>query len=97
MGKINKIIYLTGAYQILRPLYDLAVHQYLTAQDRDLSRYHPGTALVTGGSDGIGKEFARALSKSGFDVAISSRSISKLEKAKAEIGAESIIPFDFST
>ena len=48
-------------------------------------RYGPGWAIVTGGSDGIGREFAKDLAKKGFDVAISSRSQSKLDKVKEEI------------
>lgn len=39
-----------------------------------MERYGPGWALVTGGSDGIGKEFAKNLAFKGFDVTISSRS-----------------------
>jgi 17beta-estradiol 17-dehydrogenase / very-long-chain 3-oxoacyl-CoA reductase len=40
---------------------------------------------VTGGSDGIGKEFAKQLAMKGFNVAISSRSQIKLDKAISEI------------
>ena len=40
---------------------------------------------MTGGSDGIGREFAKDLAKKGFDVAISSRSQSKLDSVKSEI------------
>ena len=53
-------------------------------------RYGPGWAVVTGGSDGIGKEFAKDLAKKGFDVAICARNQSKLDSVKSEI--ESIYP-----
>jgi 3-oxoacyl-[acyl-carrier protein] reductase len=43
------------------------------------------TALVTGGSQGIGKEIALALASEGVDVAICSRSKEPLEAAAAEI------------
>ena len=46
------------------------------------------TALVTGGSEGIGKGIARALAKEGVDVAICARRKDVLERAAAEIAKE---------
>ena len=46
------------------------------------------TALVTGGSEGIGKGIALALAKEGVDVAICARRKEPLEKAAAEIKKE---------
>jgi NAD(P)-dependent dehydrogenase (short-subunit alcohol dehydrogenase family) len=46
------------------------------------------TALVTGGSAGIGKGIARALAKEGVDVAICARRKEPLEQAAAEIARE---------
>src|SRR5215831_17981873 len=43
------------------------------------------TALVTGGSEGIGKGIAHALAKEGVDVAICARRKEPLEAAAAEI------------
>ena len=43
------------------------------------------TALVTGGSEGIGKGIARVLAKEGVDVAICARRKEPLEAAAAEI------------
>jgi 3-oxoacyl-[acyl-carrier protein] reductase len=47
------------------------------------------TALVTGGSEGIGKGIARALAREGVDVAICARRKDKLDAAAAEIAKES--------
>ena len=44
-------------------------------------------AIVTGGSRGLGKYFARALARAGADVAITSRSLDALEPTRAEIEA----------
>ena len=46
---------------------------------------HGKTALVTGGSEGIGKGIALALAKEGVDVAICARRKEPLEKAAGEI------------
>lgn len=45
------------------------------------------TALVTGGSKGIGKAVARGLAEAGANVAISARHEAELKAAKAEIAA----------
>jgi len=46
------------------------------------------TAIVTGGSRGIGKAVARALAAEGVDVAIAARGSADLEAAAAELAAE---------
>jgi len=46
------------------------------------------TAIVTGGSRGIGKAIARELAGEGVDVAIVARSIGPLEQAAAELAEE---------
>lgn len=43
-------------------------------------------AIVTGASDGIGKEFAFQLAKAGFNVFLVARNLELLDAAAAEIG-----------
>ena len=45
------------------------------------------TALITGGSKGIGKACARGMAEAGANIAISARNESELKAAAAEIGA----------
>lgn len=52
----------------------------------------PGTTepsistVVTGSTDGIGKEYAKELAKRGMNVVFVSRTLDKLKKVSAEIG-----------
>jgi len=43
------------------------------------------TAIVTGGSQGLGESFARGLAKAGCNLVLTARTLSKLEKAVAEM------------
>jgi NAD(P)-dependent dehydrogenase (short-subunit alcohol dehydrogenase family) len=49
-----------------------------------------GTALVTGGSSGIGLAIARMLRDEGFDLTLVSRRPERIEAAAAELGASAI-------
>ncbi|ORZ39331.1 hypothetical protein BCR44DRAFT_51331 [Catenaria anguillulae PL171] len=70
-----------------------------------LKKYGAGTgawAVITGASDGIGKEFALQLAKAKFNVVILARTESKLVELAQEIRDThkvevKVIPFDFST
>ena len=42
-------------------------------------------AVVTGASDGIGKEYAKQLGKKGLNLVLIARNLKKLEKVKNEI------------
>ena len=58
------------------------------------------TAIVTGGSRGIGKAIARELAMEGVDVAIAARNQERLESAARELAAESgrrIVPLQVDT
>jgi NAD(P)-dependent dehydrogenase (short-subunit alcohol dehydrogenase family) len=48
------------------------------------------TALITGGSSGIGLAIARMLKDEGYDVTLASRTAEKVEAAAAELGATAI-------
>lgn len=48
------------------------------------------SALVTGGSSGIGLAIARMLSGEGFDLTLASRTTEKIEAAAAQIGAHAV-------
>ena len=48
------------------------------------------SALVTGGSSGIGLAIARMLRDEGFDLTLASRTAEKIEAAAAEIGAHAV-------
>ena len=43
-------------------------------------------AVVTGASEGIGKEFALQLAKKGFNIVVSARNAAALDALVAEIG-----------
>lgn len=62
---------------------------FLLSKLRSLSnfkeRYGPW-AIVTGATDGIGKEYARELARLGVNIILMSRSIEKLTKVAQEIG-----------
>ena len=94
MKKLRTAIYLTGAYTLSKPILMQYNFYKISQKSDDDTRKRISTtynkqgkqwALVTGGSEGIGKTMATDLAKSGFNVVIASRSEQKLQKAKQEI------------
>ena len=50
-------------------------------------------AVVTGSTDGIGKEYAKELARRGVNLILVSRTMDKLNKVSAEIGKQTPKPF----
>ena len=76
--------------------------KYCVLPRRNLqSRYGGGYALVTGSSDGIGKEYALNLARAGFDIILMARDQVKLDAVAKEIKERynvktMVIVYDFS-
>ena len=67
-----------------------------------MKNFEGKTALVVGGSGGIGFEISRMLFKNGANLIIHGRNLQKLEKARQNLKSEfenkpeiKIVPFDF--
>ena len=52
---------------------------------------HVPSALVTGGSSGIGLAIARMLRDEGYELTVASRTAEKIEAAAAELGAQAVV------
>lgn len=77
-------------YRLLRVLLDVYVLPGIplsTFQPNSSHRDQATWALITGATDGIGKEFALQLAKKGFNVVLASRTQSKLDSVKQEVTA----------
>ncbi|KAK7086262.1 Inactive hydroxysteroid dehydrogenase-like protein 1 [Halocaridina rubra] len=66
-----------------------------------VEKYGGKWAVVTGSTDGIGKEYAKQLAKEGMNIILLSRTMDKLQKVAAEIAEESgvqteVVQIDFS-
>ena len=98
ISKFHKVIYLFGAYSLGKPFYDFMEHYCnnyhrglklnISNEQRIQSTWNPSGnkwAIITGGSEGIGRSFALDLAKSGFNILIASRTLSKLQKVEKEL------------
>lgn len=98
MGKISKLIYMVGAYQISIPFYN--VYKYhvnnherekrtgISNEFRIKDKYNANGeswALVTGSSEGIGREYALNLAKSKFNIILASRNTAKNKDVELQI------------
>lgn len=69
---------------------------FLLSKLRSLSNFkgnYGPWAIVTGATDGIGKEYARELARLGVNIILMSRSLDKLTKVAQEIGMNSLKQF----
>lgn len=81
-----------GLFFTLLTLYRIYHFIIIFLRPSQLSRYiygqQPSWALVTGASDGIGKQIARELARSGFHVVLHGRNPAKLAGVKDELQTE---------
>uniref|UniRef100_A0A914YTP2 Uncharacterized protein n=1 Tax=Panagrolaimus superbus TaxID=310955 RepID=A0A914YTP2_9BILA len=86
---LNTVAYFTLTYigyRISRGIYNI-VYPYLLASPRNLHKLagEATWAVVTGSTDGIGKEYAFELARKGFNILLISRTQTKLDSVKEEI------------
>ena len=77
-----------GTYYACQHVYTLlrGFTKYCLLPRRNLKqRYGGGWALVTGASDGLGKQYCFELARSGFDIVLMARNKEKLEAVAKEI------------
>ena len=102
MLTITQGLAIVGALALFQFLFQfLVLMKKLLVQSSGPSVAMGSWAIVTGASDGIGKEFASQLAARQFNVVLMSRSKDKLEKLATEIEEKYSIktlvyPFDFS-
>jgi 17beta-estradiol 17-dehydrogenase / very-long-chain 3-oxoacyl-CoA reductase len=94
-----------GAYKVasfaLRNTYSF-YSTFLRPSRNLFKRYHGGYVVVTGATDGIGKEYARQFAQKGFNLVLISRSQEKLDGVKEEFNKDHpdcdiiTIKFDFN-
>uniref|UniRef100_A0A914PCJ7 Steroid dehydrogenase n=1 Tax=Panagrolaimus davidi TaxID=227884 RepID=A0A914PCJ7_9BILA len=86
---LTLLAYFTLSYILYRICYGIysVVYPYILATPMDLHNCSGGAkwALITGSTDGIGKEYALQLGKKGFNLILISRTLSKLNSVKEEI------------
>lgn len=91
LPQLGTLIKLLGIATVLRVLIKAlhAIYKHLLRPSVDLAaRYGRGSyAMITGGSDGIGKAFARELAARGFNLILVARNAEKLTAVENEIKA----------
>lgn len=87
-------------YLIWGTITGLRAHVWSRIWNQRLLETYGKWAVITGSTDGIGKEYAKQLAKKGMNIVLISRTMEKLQKVSAEIVEESgveteIIQADF--
>ncbi|KAF2261529.1 NAD(P)-binding protein [Lojkania enalia] len=84
-------VFLVGALTVLKPLFGFlsVLLSLFVLPGTSLTQFGPkgSWALITGASDGIGKEFALALAAKGYNLILVSRTESKLTSLTSEIAS----------
>ena len=107
---LEAIVFFVGFIYLLRWVYFLSqtIRHIFFGVKVTTDRYGKGTwAIVTGGTDGIGKAIAEELALRGFNLLLISRSMDKLQATAAEIKGKAkthgqnidtrVISFDFAS
>lgn len=84
---VQRVLAALGALSVLPFTYRLSRSLYIYGRPSSLPRYkrQDAYALITGASDGIGRGFARALAKDGFNLVLHGRNETKLSAVKTEL------------
>lgn len=96
-----RVLTIVGFFTAARPFYNLLktlLDCYVYPATVRLSTYGPNKAepakaswaLITGATDGIGKEFALQLAGKGFNIVLASRTQSKLDEVKAQVVTQGV-------
>ncbi|KAF2242422.1 NAD(P)-binding protein [Trematosphaeria pertusa] len=85
-------VLLAGIFTIVAPIFSFirVLFSLFVLPGKPISSFGPrgSWALITGASDGIGKEFALALAKKGYNIILISRTQSKLDTLASEISSK---------
>jgi len=101
---IYKIAFFVGLVHVLMFVYKLLdaviLKKFISPSKLNKFKTKGAWCVITGATDGIGKEFAIQLAKKGFNIALVSRNKEKLESVAKELGSgikTSIHVLDFSS
>ncbi|ETN60179.1 steroid dehydrogenase [Anopheles darlingi] len=89
---ITTLLTVIGALSVLSWLYEnlrnpvvLLIHRFKVTRENSLAQKYGEWAVITGGSDGIGKAYAHYLAQKGMKVLLVARNAVKLTKVSQEI------------
>ncbi|KAJ3375749.1 hypothetical protein GGF31_002953 [Allomyces arbusculus] len=99
LGGLGTVVVLKYALDLAKLIFNLTLRGGI-----NIKKFGAGTgawAVITGASDGIGKEFALQLAQAKYNVVLSARTESKLNTLASEIASKynvetKVVPFDYS-
>jgi 17beta-estradiol 17-dehydrogenase / very-long-chain 3-oxoacyl-CoA reductase len=86
--KLKGLCFLVGAYELSKVALNSGngfYSYFIKSEENLLERYGGGYVLITGSTEGIGKEFARGFAKRGFNLILVSRNNEKLDREREEL------------